>query len=697
MQRTASAAPASAGGTLLLSTQKALFRIDATGSLVSIRCQGREFLAPGQVAPILSVRIADVLHPANRAQWNTQQTRLTLEFSGIDAKATVALHAKPSHIALELIELQASAPVDLIVWGPYPTSIGDLIGEVVGVVRDPEVAVGIQALNVKTLGGYPNQESDIAPDGVTADDHGVYPGLPAALRENQNWRGDTAKVTSYGSSLQAYCRNRDHLRVVSNWGRPQFDALPFADGGVIGSRIALFAVPSADALATLGAIEVAEGLPHPMLHGVWAKQSFDATSSYLIADFGEQTIDQAIAMTKRAGLKVVYQSSPFLTWGHFRLKPALFPNGWDGFRNCVAKARAAGLGVGFHTLSNFITPNDPYVTPKPDPRLARIGATPLAAAINASQTEIPIVHPEIFRQKTELQTVMIGEELVRYADVSESAPWRLLQCRRGAWGTHPAAHAKGAEAALLMDHPYKVFLTSAALSVEVAQRIAAFCNWTDSMQLSLDGLEGNWSTGMGQYGCSLFTDAWYKALKPGLRGQIINDASMPKHYTWHIATRYNWGEPWHGSFRESQTLLRLHNQLFYTRNLIPRMLGWFSIRKDTTPRDLEWLCARAAGFDAGFCVVVSAASMAEQASGALPPLDERLGAMLDIVRVWETARMSQAFPASIKPALQDVTRTFRLSETGPDAWALQPIDPEGEPLQLTARRTPPANLLPEEG
>ena len=114
-----------------------------------------------------------------------------------------------------------------------------------------------------------------------------------------------------------------------------------------------------------------------------------ATASYLIVDFGESTIDRAIEMTQRAGLKYLYQSSPFETWGHFKLKPGLFPHGWDGFRDCVEKARKAGIGVGFHTLSNFITPNDPYVTPIPDPRLARIGTSELTADIDAAADGTP--------------------------------------------------------------------------------------------------------------------------------------------------------------------------------------------------------------------------------------------------------------------------------------------------------------------
>jgi hypothetical protein len=390
-------------------------------------------------------------------------------------------------------------------------------------------------------------------------------------------------------------------------------------------------------------------------------------------------------MTKRAGLNYLYQSSPFETWGHFKLKTRLFPSGWDGFRDCVLKAREAGIGVGFHTLSNFITPNDPFVTPEPDPRLARTGSSQLTSSVDESQTEIAVADSVWFQKKTTMNTVVIGSELIRYDAVSSEAPWRLLQCQRGAWGTKPSPHTQGESVAKLMDHPYKVFLTDAALTEEVARNIAAFCNHTDAIQLSLDGLEGNWSTGMGQYGCSLFTKSWYDALKPELRGRVINDASMPKHFTWHIATRYNWGEPWYAGFRQSQTLYRMKNQLFFTRNLIPHMLGWFSLRTQTPPEDVEWLCARAAGYDAGFALATSFASKATQTAGDEADLDKARAAILDIVNQWETARQSGAFPESVKPFLQDVNREFRLVAEGTGGWELRPTKPLGPSIRITAR------------
>lgn len=661
-----------------LRTGTATFGIDAQGSLCAISRNDshHDYLASAQPAPLLSLRIAGQLHAPDAAAWDAASHRLTLQFHDVKATAVVRALANPTHVVFEVVEVRPTKAVELVLWGPYPTTIGETIGETVGVVRDREFAIGIQTLNAKTLGGYPTHENDIE-NGYGADDSGDYPDLPAELKKGQSFRGGVARHTEFGSVLQAYCRNRDRDRVIANWGHDRYRAPAFHDGGVIGSKIALFACPAAAALDTLGAIEIAEGLPHPMLDGVWGKVSPTANSAYLIVDFGESTIDRAIEMTRRAGLKYLYHSSPFETWGHFRLKADLFPHGWEGFRNCVEKARRAGIRLGFHTLSNFITPNDPYVTPEPDPRLARIGSSELTADLNAVATEVPVAAPDYFQKKTAMNTVVIGKELIRYGSVSKQAPWRLLDCQRGAWGTKATAHAHTETVAKLMDHDYKVFLTDADLAQEVARNVADFCNATGARQLSFDGLEGNWSTGLGQYGRTLFTLAWYDALSPALRGQVINDASNPGHFNWHIYTRMNWGEPWYAGFRESQTLYRFKNQVYFERNLMPRMLGWFALRPETSVEDAEWLLARAAGFDAGFALAASLASTAQlEADPSSADAAKRFGAtpaILHAVKEWETARMAGAFPAEVKVALRDNNREFHLVNAGLGRWDLYEV------------------------
>jgi len=199
----------------------------------------------------------------------------------------------------------------------------------------------------------------------------------------------------------------------------------------------------------------------------------------------------------------------------------------------------------------------------------------------------------------------------------------------------------------------------------VATNIARLFSETGLQQFSMDGLEGNWSTGMGQYGPALFAKTWYDHLSPALQGQVINDASMPGAYIWHIQTRDNWGEPWYAGFRQSQTQYRLDNQRYFRRNLMPGMLGWFSLRPETTLEDVQWLLARAAGFDAGFCLVTDL-----KALKANPQSAEILAA----VKAWESARRAHVFAPEILKGLQSVEEEFELSQIGRRHWSLQRIE-----------------------
>ncbi len=670
-----------------LTTDFAAIGINDHGCLSTIatKAERRNYLAIGQPAPLLQVRIGGKYYLPNTGLWDAPSHRLTLRYDGPGVRVVVASESAPSYVTFAIVDVQPRKKVELVLWGPYPTIVGDIVGEVVGVARNPRVAVGIQALNTKTLGGYPDRESDIC-ESRSFDDPGTYPNLPADLREGQEYRGNTAWPTSFGSVLQAYCRDRNRDRVIENWAVPKFLAPAVHDGGVLGSKIALFLCPAAKVLDVLETIELREGLPHPMLDGVWAKRAASANRSYMIVDFSERTIDRAAALAKQAGLNSVYHSSPFETWGHFKLKPRLFPHGIEGLKACSEKARRAGVTIGLHSLSNFTTPNDPYVTPRPDPRLARVGYSTLAADAGPTAAEIPVECPEYFQKKTTMSTAVVGEELIQYDGVSPTAPWQLLRCQRGAWGTHATAHRRGESVGKLLDHEYHVFLTNAELAQEEARNLAAVCNAANVRRISMDGLEGNWSTGCGQYGRVLFAKAWYDALSPQLRGWVFSDASNPAHFNWHINTYYNWGEPWYAGFRQSQTRYRFKNQVFFERNLLPHMLGWFALRRDTTLEDAEWLLARAAGYDAGFALVVGADSLAQQTSATTdrPRSSRSLAAILSAVRGWESARLAGAFPPDIKPQLRDNQREFHLEPAGPGQWDLFPMKSghRGSPVRV---------------
>jgi hypothetical protein len=621
------------------------------------------YLAPNQIAPLVSIRCNGAVEIP--LSMKSKGPLLIFSFGINKVEAKMKVITRQSYLTFELIEITPANKVELILWGPYPTIIKETIGETVGVVRNNRFAIGIQALNIKTLGGYPNEENDIEPSYNILEGNNRKD-VEDSLKASKLFRGQTAKSKDYGSELQAYCRNRNKERIISNWGHDYYIAPAFDDGGVVGSKIALFGCQPEKSLEIIGQIETQEGLPHPVIDGEWSKTSPNATASYLITDFSDTDIDEALELTKKAGLKYLYHGGPFETWGHFKLNEKSFPDNWNSMKRCVDMAEKQGIHLGVHTLSNFISINDTYVSPKPDQRLAQVGSSELTTNIDILSNEIPVRAPQFFNQmkNNNLHAVLIGDEIIRYKEVSTSKPWLLLACIRGAFGTTPYAHKKGDTIIKLMDHSYKTFLTNSQLSVEVAGQIASLFNYTGLHQISFDGFEGNWSTGMGQYGCQLFLKTWYDRLKPELKGKIINDASMPGHFNWHINTRYNWGEPWYAGFRESQTQYRLKNQDYFNRNFIPSMLGWFNLAAETSIEDIEWLLARAAGFDAGFALCVDTKSTTKNGQS---------DAIFEAIKQWESARLKGAFSIAQKLKLKDVYNEFHLETVNPGEWNLYPF------------------------
>lgn len=621
-----------------------------------------DYLSKDTISPLITIKKDSVIIFPVAA--HLEEDKLVFEFID-DIKIRVKFEEKPTHITFELVEATNLAEIELIVWGPIPITINKIIGETIGIVRGDEFAIGIQALNPKTLGGYPWQDNDTTPQ-FDIFDQDDYSDLSEEGKGYTLYRVEAAKPEKFGSTLQAWCRNRFQERIISNLNHEKYISPTFYDGGIIGSKIALFGCPVEQTLEAIGEIETEESLPHPQIESSWGKTTNAASSAYIIYNFGEATIGEAIEYTKNAGLKYLYHPEPFKNWGHFELDEKSFPNGWDGLKMCVDKAEAEGIYVGLHTLSNFITTNDPYVTPLPDSRLGEVGNSEITATIDENQVEIPVKSPDFFNQfkNNNLHTVMIGSEMIRYRSVSESAPWKLLDCQRGAWGTHKVNHENGAKISKLADHAYKVFLTNPELSIEMAKRLADLYNYCGLRQISFDGIEGNRSTGMGNYGEILFATTWYNNLSENIKKHIIIDASRTTHYFWHIYTRMNWGEPWYAGFRESQTEYRMKNQAYFQRNMMPGMLGWFSLRNNTSIEDIEWMLARSAAFDAGYAFVVGKEQLEE--NGQAPEI-------LKLLKLWETARMKNVFSEDQKERMKDIHNEFHLTGTSENTWNLYPV------------------------
>ena len=625
---------------LVLETSTFSLSINEQGQIISLmdKALNVEYLAKGQEAPLLVVHVKDstTLAPVTM-KIDEEAKLLTLTYEG-GSQIGVSYEQKDSHLTLEVVSATPQDKIPGVIWGSYPTTISETIGEVVGVVRNKDFAIGLQSLNVKTTGGFPRNNEGSIPN-----------------------RKGAADKTDYGSALHAFTFDRSFERTADVWADHFKNMLiiPIAGETVVGSKIALFGCPADDALNTMGEIELAEGLPHPMFKGEWIKTHPERSKAYMITNFTEENFDELLVYTKKAGMNGIYHAHPFINWGAFDLIPEQFPNGIDGMKGLVDKAAKQGVRVGVHTLTTFTTPNDPFITPIPNENLSLTGSGLLTSDLDKETTEIPISTSEYFDNEkfNWMHTVKIENELIRYRSVTNEAPYKLVDCERGAFGTTASTHKKGDEVGKLLDHPYKVFFPNFELQKEMAQNMVDFFNETGVSQMDFDGHEGALGTGQGTYSM----DDFAKRVFEGTNHNLVNGSSRITHYYWHINHYENWGEPWYSGFRQSQSEYRFNNQPFLEANYLPNMLGWFSVRPNTTVEDIEWMLARGAGYHAGFALSARIEALKENKN-----TDE----ILDLIRIWEKARLSGAFTAEKREQLKDLSKEFHLEEVSESEWQL---------------------------
>ncbi len=612
--------------------------INSNGKIDQILIDGINFAR--KPSDLLKIKRRNKVFSPTRAHFSNSKINLIFQD---DINIIIKVQEKNTHLTFEIVQVNDIDKIGAIVWGPYHITIAEIVGEFVGVSRNNDYAIGIQSLNPKTVGGFPiNDEGAIFSRGITA-----------------------VKVEK-GSKLQAFSLNRHKDRKIdvwSEWG-PRFTNMPvppIKGETVVGSKIALFGCKESKALDRIGEIEVAEGLPHPMYEGKWLKKHPEAGRGYMITYFTEENIDEMLEWAKIGGFTRMYHEGPFRTWGHFELNEDAFPNGYTGMKNCVDNAKKEDIIIGTHFLTNFLTTNDKYITPTPDDRLAVAGYSQLSKNIDATQRTIPVESPEYFNLKSDwMHSAVIGDEIVRYQKVTTEPPYELVNCQRGAFGTRKASHKKGIKVDKLVDHGYKVFFPNYEMQEEVADNIVKFLNETGVQQIDFDGHEGCYASGQGDFAMDMFA----KQVYDGTNQELINGSSRSNHYYWHMLTYLNWGEPWYGGFRESQLDTRLKNQALLERNFLPNMLGWFLLTESSTVSDIEWMMARAAGFDAGFALVARSDALAKN------PKSREL---LTLVKIWEEARLNKVFTEEQRKLMRDANNEFHLEKIADTEWKLYPF------------------------
>ncbi len=648
-------------------------QIDGRGYVAALTVCGQNLLKSRQPLVNLGMPLAhdgcravEYFLPTSAEERDDGTLRLTMQNG---SAVTLALRASDLCLSIEAVEVPDGA--HSLVFGPIPVTLDEVVGDVIGVAQGGEVAVGMLAGCRKTLEGIPDEALNMLPEFTIRclwkED------LPPEIGRVQDL---TMRAASWleggGASLQFWAKDRTREETGRAAGAENMliEPLPAGDPDAViaGAKVLLFGCPRKEALAWIGKIEEAEGLPHPLMeNGEWVKTARRAMKSYLISGFSRDEVDLVLDKAALAGMDTIYHEDPFRNWGHFAWRPDLAADDEDFRKNVSAKAAARGMKIGLHTLTNFTTTNDPYVSPVPCSHLVKMARLRLLAPLDEERTDALVEAHSCFSVVQTLNAVQAGEEIFTFAAEEPAGDGiRLTGLTRGAFGTAKKAHAAGEIVTPLRDHGYRVFFPDIPLQDVYARRIAELFNATGAAQISYDGLEGCCYTGQDNYAPTRFVTDCGRLFDHF----VLNDASRLTHFNWHVHSRMNWGEPWGEAMRTGQVETRIRNQAYFRRNLFPRMLGWFLLRtaerkfEASTREDLEWAMSEAAGFDAGYGMTIR------------PPVMRGLGnidTLLGLMKDWDRLRLSDSFTEEQKARLRDPANEFRLEKQDENRYLLFPI------------------------
>ncbi|GAB3346899.1 hypothetical protein GCM10027566_00300 [Arachidicoccus ginsenosidivorans] len=643
-----------------LKTSNVKVELNDKGYYTSIEVNGQQILSAGNY-PIVSAVAHDKIILPHRLTVVGDKFMLVMDDN---QEITLLIKQQKAAITYEISEVPAD--YNVVVFGPLKVKLHEVVGEVVGVVQAGTIAFGMQALNIKTIGGI------FRPYAAAYGSKFSYAGENTDLSVASAPYYDFAVAdTKDGAVFQLSAKNRTKrsYEKVNQVAHAMVLPLQGSDGQIKGAKIALFGDQRSQILNRIGKVEIEQGLPHPIIEGEWGKISRDAMRSYMITDFSKDNLDFVLDKTALAGFKTLYHPGAFKTWGHFEWNPSLSTTGDAGIKALVEKAAKKGIQLGVHTLSNFMTTNDSYITPIPSKHLLKQGILKLTSGLDSEQTSFEIATTGLFDVPLTLNALQIGDELITFGKAEKrGAVIELSGCTRGAFGTTRAVHQSTEPLYKLWDYPYRTLFSDLELQDSFSNRLADIFNHTGLKQISFDGLEGCTYTGQDDYATSRFVSGFYSALKD--KQNLINDASRLSHYLWHIHTRMNWGEPWGEEMRKGQVENRIKNQAYFKRNLFPRMLGWFLIRladrkfEATSLEDLEWALSESAGFDAGYAMSISVVTLKKHG---------QIDTLLEAMKNWDYLRYHNVFTEAQKQKIKDPDSEWHLEKVDAKNFLLYPM------------------------
>lgn len=470
----------------------------------------------------------------------------------------------------------------------------------------------------------------------------------------------------------AFCLRALNLQVnVRVGGSPALlRATCYQNYGFDGASAVLVGCPANKLRSILKEVVRKGRLPRSPLGGPFALDADENRVSYIFAVVSEENVDEWIKLAKKAGIGMIHLIGWWRTLGHYEPKPSLFPNGLDGLKQVVAKIHSAGLLAGMHTLTGFIAPNDSWVTPIPDKRLAKDATFTLAKPVDETSKVIYITEPPgnldvVWASHSRGNVIQIDDELIQYRGLSQEPPYGFTNCVRGAFGTKPQAHEQGAHVYHLFSR-WAVFFPDETTTLvdELASRIAHVFNTCGFDMIYQDGAE---VAHTGWHGVAKMREAIFSKLK----GRVRVEASTWNHHSWTFHSCIGaWDHPqW--AYKRFTDIHIKNLQAVRISSLLPYQLGWWVIKgpsihsRGMFPDEMEYFCVKCLAWDAPMSL--------QGVSIGKHPQNARQDEYLAMLGRYERLRLAGYFSESVKEKLRTPKAEFHLVQADDGVWEFIPM------------------------
>ncbi|MFA6929186.1 MAG: hypothetical protein WCT05_02585, partial [Lentisphaeria bacterium] len=343
-----------------------------------------------------------------------------------------------------------------------------------------------------------------------------------------------------------------------------------------------------------------EHIPWMPCSGAFAKDAKEMQGSYLMSygaylpgSLTPQNLDGWIAMLKAIGITQVDfhgAEGKNFSFGDFEPYRPIFPEGRESLRAVVNRLHENGIQSILHSYSSLIDPNCTLVHPKPDPLLGYNRCFTLTSDIDATTKQIPIaedtaeislIHTSHFNST---RYVLWDDEIIEFTALGDQL---LDQCVRGAFGTVPAAHCKGA-AGHNLKNSYGLFAPDidGPLFHKVAQNTADCFNECGFDAIYFDALEGV-NTLEGSIFLFYYSTKFVYEVAKRLHKPAGMEMSSMFHNLWYVRSRMG---AWDRPSRAQKKFLDRHaevNRASQQNTLLPQNLGWWYLGVNSAKNPVE--------------------------------------------------------------------------------------------------------------